>query len=113
MDAGLYPEAVKYYTRALELDPTLTDIWVDRGACRHGMGDGTGARADFNRALALDSVHVIAHFNIGVTYMTDGASDSARSWWNRQLTLAPSGVHADRARALIARLDSLDGAQAP
>jgi len=113
MDAGGYPSAIRYYTRALELDTTLTNVWVDRGACLHAMGNGAGARADFSHAITLDPTHVIAHFNMGVTYMTDGAADSARFWWNRLLLLSQSGVHADRAKALLAHLDSLERAQAP
>jgi Flp pilus assembly protein TadD len=110
MDAGAYASAINYYTRALELDTSLVDVWVDRGACRHAMGNEAPARADFRQALSLDPVHVIAHFNMGVAYMTEGAPDSARAWWNRLLLLSPTGLHADRARALIAHLDSLEGA---
>jgi len=110
MDAGAYASAINYYTRALELDTSLVDVWVDRGACRHAMGNEAVARADFRQALDLDPVHIIAHFNMGVAFMTDGAPDSARAWWNRLLLLSPAGLHADRARALIAKLDSLEDA---
>ena len=113
MDAGAYASAIKYYTRALELDTALVDVWVDRGACLHAMGNEAAARADFDRALTLNPTHVIAHFNMGVAYMTDGAPDSARLWWNRLLLLSPTGLHAERARALLAHLDSLEAVRSP
>jgi Flp pilus assembly protein TadD len=113
MDSGQYLVAIRYYTRALELDSGQVDVWVDRGASRHALGDGEGARGDFQRALALHPGHPIAMFNMGVAYMTDGQEDSARAWWNQLLALQPTGIHADRARELLAHLDSLDRVQTP
>jgi len=113
MDSGRYQSAIAYYSRALELDSSQVDVWVDRGACRHAIGQGTEARGDFAHALRLDPKHVIAMFNMGVAYMTDSREDSARVWWKRLLVESPTGLQADRARELLAHLDSLHVADTP
>jgi len=51
MDAQMFADAVRFYSRALALDSTDADVWVDRGACRHGLGEDFGAISDFRRAL--------------------------------------------------------------
>lgn len=104
MDAALFPAAIKYYTRALTLDSLSADLWVDRGACRHAMGDEPAAIADFRRGLLIEPSHVIAHFNIGVAFLTQNERDSARVWWERMITLAPTGIHSDRAREYLKEL---------
>jgi tetratricopeptide (TPR) repeat protein len=109
MDSGRLAEAIVCYSRALELDSTVADVWVDRGACRHGMGDHRGAIDDFRHALTILPLHTIAHFNLGIVYFTAHTPDSARAWWNRLLLISPTGPQADRARALLAQLDSLPG----
>ena len=103
MDSGRYQSAIAYYSQALELDSSQVDVWVDRGACRHAIGHGTEARSDFAHALSLDPKHVIAMFNMGVAYMTDGREDSARVWWKRLLAESPTGLQADRARFVPGR----------
>ena len=105
MDAGLYPAAIKHYTRALALDSSSADVWIDRGACKHAMGDEAAAITDFRRGLQLEPSHVIAHFNMGVAFLTQNQPDSAKLWWERMLTLAPTGVHSDRAREYLKEID--------
>jgi Flp pilus assembly protein TadD len=115
MDSRMFADAVTCYSRALALDSSNADVWVDRGACKHGLGEAFGAIEDLRRALEIEPMHQIAHFNLGIVFLTSGAPDSARIWWNRLLLVAPSGREADRARALLAQMDSVEAAdgQAP
>lgn len=106
MDAGQYQSAVNFYTAALAIDSSDANVWVDRGACKHALGDGEGARQDFRRGLELNPTHTIAHFNMGITYFTEGKDDSAKIWFNRVLVLAPGSDHAKKAAEIIARIDS-------
>jgi len=107
MDGGAFTTAINYYSAALAIDSTNPDVWVDRGACKHALGDEVGARADFRRGLELNPMHVIATLNMGIAYYTQGKADSARNWWNKVLILSPGTEYARRAQALLHQLDSL------
>ena len=104
MDAGDYQAAIRMYSRALQLDSTAADVWVDRGACNHSSGDSRAAREDFRSALRLAPEHTVAQFNMGITWYTDGQADSATWWLDRVVRLAPQSREADRARNLLAEL---------
>lgn len=106
MDQGAFPAAIKGYTEALALDSSVAEIWVDRGACRHALGDYDGAESDFRYAIGLNPQHVTAHFNLGIVFYSSGKSDSARSYWEWVRSNAPNSNEASRAQSLIAELQS-------
>ena len=51
MDAQLFGDAIRFYSQALWVDSSAADVWVDRGACKHGLGDAAGAIASSERSL--------------------------------------------------------------
>lgn len=105
MDQGQFAVAALGYDRVLHLDSSNVSIWVDRGACRHALGDLDGAESDFRRALAMEPEHPTAHFNLGIVFTSQGRRDSARLHFNYVMTASPGSSEAERARALLA-LDS-------
>ena len=106
MDQGAFPAAIKGYTEALARDSSVTDVWVDRGACRHALGDYDGAETDFRTAIGLNPEHVTAHFNLGIVFYSSGRSDSARAYWEWVRAHAPNSSEASRAQSLLAQLES-------
>lgn len=53
-DLGKYSEALKYFSKAIEDDPTNFVSYFNRASIKMIMGDIEGARKDFNKAQYLD-----------------------------------------------------------
>lgn len=106
MDENRFLDAIRLYTHVIERDSQAVDVWVDRGGCRHALGDMNGALSDFRTALNLAPLHEIAHFNMGITYYSGGMPDSAAIWWKRLLLFAPESPAAAKALRLMASSES-------
>ena len=59
-------EAQAAYRRALDLDPSHADAWVNLGRLLHEAGDPRGAAQHYRRAIELRPDSVVALFNLGV-----------------------------------------------
>lgn len=86
MDQGQYEMAVACYDRALEVDSSAADVWVDLGTCEHALGHNEQAIGDFKKALELSPDHQIARFNLGIVYYTLGDNAQAVQWWQSLLS---------------------------
>ena len=51
---GDYPQAIDYFTRAIQCDSTFAEAWVNRGCAYELSGDLKHANEDFHTALELD-----------------------------------------------------------
>ena len=51
---GDYPEAIEYFTHAIQCDSTFAEAWVNRGCAYELSGDKQHALEDFRNALELD-----------------------------------------------------------
>jgi tetratricopeptide (TPR) repeat protein len=59
-------EAQDAYRRALQLDPSLADAWVNLGRLHHEAGNAREAAQHYRKAIELRPDDVIALFNLGV-----------------------------------------------
>src|SRR5438445_491848 len=59
-------EARDAYRRALELNPSRGDAWVNLGRSLHEAGDPRAAAQHYRRAIELNPDSVVALFNLGV-----------------------------------------------
>ena len=50
---GKYLEAIPYFDQALGIDPSLPDVWHDRGVCFRELGKDAEALRNFTRAVEL------------------------------------------------------------
>jgi len=50
---GKYQEAIPYFTRAIEMDPSFAFAWHDRGVCLRETGRDEEALKDFDKAVEL------------------------------------------------------------
>ena len=51
---GAYEQALKDYTRAMELDPDFAEVYYNRGVSYYELGRYAEAIADFTRAIELN-----------------------------------------------------------
>lgn len=101
MDAGRYEPAIMHYTLALQRDPSLVDVRVDRGACYYALEQFEKAIADFEEGIERVPDHAIAHFNMGITYHSLGEDSLMVAYWKRFLELSPDGELSERVREAI------------
>lgn len=105
MDDRNYPVAAEIYARALEIRPSALNVRTDFGACLHGMGLPGRAKEEFRRVLSEDPSHAVAHFNLGVVFLTEDQADSARFYLEKYLQLDPQGPAVESARDLLKDLN--------
>ena len=53
VEKGEYGEAIKDYSKAIELDPDDADVWNDRGDAYTKLGNEAKAKADYLKAEEL------------------------------------------------------------
>jgi tetratricopeptide (TPR) repeat protein len=83
------PGAEAAYRRALELDPTLVDAYVNLGRLLHERGDARGASTLYQRALEHAPEDPIIHFNLALAFEDTAGPETAASHYERALGLDP------------------------
>jgi len=89
-DPRIYPEAIEYYTRALEVRPADVNVRTDLGTAFWYSGFPEKAVAQYEKSLAVDAVHANTLFNLGIVRL-DGLKDSAGAIaaWEKLLKTNP------------------------
>jgi cytochrome c-type biogenesis protein CcmH len=101
---GRYDDAAGAWTRAMILDGATAERLAARGEARVLAADGQvtgGAKADFEKAAALDPAEPRAQYFLGIADYDEGRSDAALARWKAMLADAPEDaawVPAVRAR---------------
>ena len=85
--------AIAYYTKAIQLEPKIAGVYVNRGAAYESIGNLGLALQDFNTALDLDPSSQ-GHYNRGNIYFKKGDYDRAISDYTKALDLNPLNLEA-------------------
>jgi Tfp pilus assembly protein PilF len=85
---GLLDAAEDYFRAALQIDRSNPDVWNNLGMVQVRLGE-PGARTSFQRAIALQPGHALAHYNLGTMLDAAGSYDAAIEEFTRALTLDP------------------------
>ena len=90
-DHQFYPEAIKYYQKALELKPDDINVRTDMGTAMFYNGSPSQAIAEFEKSLKLNPTHAQTLFNMGVV-RAQGLNDprGALAAWQRLLDTNPN-----------------------
>lgn len=96
-DASRWPDAIGYYTRALNQTPANPDVRTDMGIAYYYSGDADRALKEFAQALKDDPRHAQTLFNVGVVKL-NGKNDpkGAIAAWESLLKIDP--MYKDRAK---------------
>ena len=89
MSSGHYADAVKGFTRAVEILPSMANAYVERGVAEHNLGEDEPALADFDRALGLDP-------NLSLAYATRGSISRDRGDVGRAMEEYTKSIQAKR-----------------
>ena len=74
---GEYEEAVEYYTKAIEIDPTYVFCYDDRGRAYANLGQYDLAIADFEKAIEMDPDYSSPRNSLAMTYYRMGDYENA------------------------------------
>ena len=89
-ESGLRPEALVYYSVAIDLvrdDPLL---WLNLGSLHRQMGDYSAAMTAYGQVLRLDSNNALAHYNVATVLDTQRKYEDAIEAYAVALTLDPA-----------------------
>ena len=86
---GDYQRAIDYYTKAIDLDPQIAGVYVNRAAAYESIGDPDQALQDLDKALAIESKPEAYH-NRGNIRFIKGDYDRAIQDYNKALELVPA-----------------------
>lgn len=104
-----YRPAIADFTRALELDPDLTEAYTFRAAAHRYLEEPDAAATDIDRALALDSLNPDALLERGILRRLKGDAAGARADWLLVIEVAPGTAAATNAQGNLQALDLGNG----
>jgi len=106
-DHERFDEAVRYYEKALELEPENADLLTDAGICYRQLKQPDKAVSYFRRARKADPGHPNSALNLGIVLLHDlGDKKAALEAWREYLALNPQGPRADMIRRVVAQIES-------
>src|SRR3990167_412280 len=88
-DKGLLDEAIKYYKKALAIEPNYTGAHNDLGDALRYKGLLESAIMEYQTALRLKPSYPKAHNNLGNIYYQEGRLDNALEEFRIALKLKP------------------------
>jgi tetratricopeptide (TPR) repeat protein len=94
-----YDEAIKDYTAAIEMDPTLEGAYLGRGQAYYSQGSSLRSLSDYSTAIELDPNSAEAYYGRGWSQLANSAWDGAVSDFTKSLELAPDQTRAYNGRA--------------
>lgn len=87
--AGLYEDAVKDFSQAIEKDPGFVEAYYNRGHLLGRLGKPQEAIQDFTKVISLNPRNPYAYTDRGVAYGSLGKTDLAIQDFTRAIALKP------------------------
>jgi tetratricopeptide (TPR) repeat protein len=101
-DNGPNPsDAIKYFSKAIELDPNYAEAYLMRGRAKIGIQDMAGAMIDLNEAVTLEPNNSEAITERGNVKQMVGNITGALDDYEKALQLNPKDPHIFEMRALL------------
>ena len=99
---GKYPDALHQASAALRTDPGNAELWHLSAAAAYALGLTEDAERFWSTAIAHDSRHAEAHYNLGILRLEQERTDEAARHLSRVILLSPG--HAPALNSLGALL---------
>ncbi len=103
INAGNLDRAIAHFNRAIELDPTYIQAYIERGNIKDTIRDFPGAVADFTKAIAIDPKSSTAYYNRGTVLSKNGSTTAAIADYTAAIAIDPQ-----YAAAYLNRANNLD-----
>ena len=109
MDSGRYDDAIKYYTKALDIQPENVNVRTDMGTCYRRTGRPDRAVEEYKKSLTFQPDHTNTLANLGIVLAYDlNDIDGAVKAWEKYLQSASPGRRTDM---IFSKLQELKSAQ--
>lgn len=107
-DAEQYPEAVRWYEQAVQLDSKNVNVNTDLGVAYYYTNQPDRALAQFDKSLAIDPSHAKTLLNVGIV-RAFGKQDlkGASEAWEKVVQVSPNS---EEGRAAKQALDAVKSA---
>ena len=89
-ESGLRPEALVYYSVAIDLVRDDPILWLNLGSLHRQLGDLSAATSAYGRVLQLNPNNALAHFNLGTIFDAQRKYEDAIEAYTVALTLEPA-----------------------
>ncbi|MCM8787065.1 MAG: tetratricopeptide repeat protein [Candidatus Omnitrophica bacterium] len=90
---GNINEAMSFYKKAIELDPTYVEAINDLGVAYEALGDLESALAMYKKVLEIDSNYLPVYTNLGFLYEKKGDILNATNYWAKRYELGEEGEY--------------------
>ena len=109
-DAGRYPDAIKWYTESLALNPKDVDVSTDLGVSYYYNNEPDRAITQLEHSLQMNPAHTKALLNLGVV-RAFGKQDlkGATDIWKKLVEVAPQSPEGQQAKQALDSLSSAHG----
>jgi tetratricopeptide (TPR) repeat protein len=67
-----WESALRYFVRAVKVNPRDPRPWFQAGLCRGKLGDTEGKFRDYRHAIRLDPKYADPHYSLGISYILVG-----------------------------------------
>ncbi|HZC24529.1 MAG TPA: tetratricopeptide repeat protein [Candidatus Binatia bacterium] len=109
-DVQIYPTAIDYYQRALQVRPADVSIRTDLGTADWYTGNTDRAIEEFNKALSYDPNNANTLFNLGIVKWQGKMDiDGAVAAWQKLLEKNPNYAAKDKVEQLMAQAKKHQG----
>lgn len=88
-DTANWPQAARYYARAIARDSTRVMAIVDMGVCYYNQGETAHAEKLFQLALIHEPGQPVALFNLGIVNERLGENEAALKYFHQALEANP------------------------
>ncbi len=102
-DMGRTQDAIADYSRAIQLDPTFAEAYINRGAALGKSRQNDLALADFNKGVELKPEAANGYFNRSIAYSEMNKFDLAVRDYDKYLTFEPNNIPVLYERAMAKR----------
>ena len=90
LDQEAYGPAIEQYAALIGLNPSLPDVWLNRGVANERLGRMDEAIACYDQVLALSPDHSEALYNLGVAFQRQGRLSLAAERYRAALAVRPA-----------------------
>lgn len=118
---GDFASAAAFYRKATEIDPSIAELWANRGLMDHEIGNSSDAIECFNTAIHLKPSLFVPQLFLGIEYLAAKNPAAALPFLERAEKMKPDDVqvalslgganemldHADRAAEIYQRATEL------
>lgn len=85
--------ALKYYQKAIQIDPLYVEVYNDLGVVYEAVGNEDNAVAMYNKALELAPQYLPAYTNLAFFYEKKGDIEKASYYWQKRYELGKDGEY--------------------